>query len=285
MSYETKKDDKVQVYSIVEDCASAGYRPIIHSKELWETTLPNAFTHYMKKHRKKNVKLSKHSEGGMVVPFEVRDDPEKGRGLYATADIPKGTQVWTSSHFHHFKREQDFLAFLQYLPHNVQCDVILWTYPEADSTTEVAIPFDEGVYMNDGGPGSSRNNVDSQTVALRDIKAGEELMQDYTEFIDLENEVKWFAKLRQRAFGNYAYTQQGAPPNLKKEENRPESHLFETLLHDSATVTGHMPNEADLAIWNVLFGLSILLIICFTKFKRGRGQGLSIFSSNKVHGY
>jgi hypothetical protein len=95
----------------------------------------------------------------------------------------------------------------------------------ANTASKVAIPFDEGVYMNDGGPGSSTNNVDSETVALRDIKAGDEILQDYTEFIDLDNEVEWFAKLRERAFGKYHYTQQGAPPMLAHERDETTSHL------------------------------------------------------------
>jgi hypothetical protein len=82
-----------KVYSIVEDCPSSGYRPIIHGDELWKTILPNAYKQYKKTRSNSHVKLKKHSVGGMLVPFEVRNDPVKGRGLYAIEDIPKGTQV------------------------------------------------------------------------------------------------------------------------------------------------------------------------------------------------
>lgn len=216
-------DDAVhhETFSIVDDCASPSsvYRPIVHPKEVWEVTLPTAYRRYMKQFHSESADLEDYSVGGMVVPFEVRYDPDKGRGLYAAEDIKKGTRVWDESHFHWFDKDEDYLAFLRYLPPTLQCDIILWTYPAKGSTTEVAIPFDEGVYMNDGGPGSSRNNVSANTVTLRDIKAGEELVQDYTKFIDLDNEVQWFAELRERVFGKHHYTQQGAPPSLRQNNN------------------------------------------------------------------
>jgi hypothetical protein len=274
------KESIVPANSIVERCISPVYRPIIHGDEVWNTILPDAYTKYMKEWKNKVVSLKKHSEGGMVVPFEVQDDPAKGRGLYATKDIKKGTRVWTSAHFHYFNSEEDFLEFLKYLPHNLQCEIILWTYPVADTTSQVAIPFDEGVYMNDGGPGSSRNNIESYTTtAIYDIKAGEELLQDYTDFIDLDHEVAWFDQLRERAFGRYNYTQQGAPPSLEQHNKNNVVHsgnnlVFHEFMHDTQPILGR-------AVTSIKSGCALLIVLVILK----TSLGLSKVWSRKHHGH
>jgi hypothetical protein len=230
----------------------------------------------MKEWKNEVVELTNHSEGGMVVPFEVRYDPDKGRALYAKEDIEKGTVVWTSSHDHNFDEEEDYLAFLKYLPHNLQCDIILWTYPNVDTTTTVTIGFDEGNYMNDGGPGSRRNNLFSDTTAIYNIKAGEELMQDYSEFIALDGEVAWFDQLRERAFGKYNYTQQGSPPNLRAQ-NKNETvmsgdySLFHELMQDASPNVGRTTTSM----------CALLLIVVIVK----SSKGFSKYWSRKYHGH
>jgi hypothetical protein len=135
------KAEKVTLYNIVEDCTSPVHIPVIHEVEVWNNVLPNAYTKYMDEWKNKFVNLRDYSEGGMVVPFEVRDDPNKGRGLYAKSNIKNGTKVWTPAHFHYFNGKEDFLAFLMYLPHNLQCDIILWTYPVADTSNKLPSPL------------------------------------------------------------------------------------------------------------------------------------------------
>jgi hypothetical protein len=267
------------VYSMVEECTSPVYIPVIHEIEVWNTILPDAYTNYMKEWKNKIAKLTKHSKGGVVVPFEVRFDPNKGRALYAKEDIKKGTLVWTSSHSHNFHGEKDYLAFLKYLPHNLQCEIMLWTYPIVHTTSKVTIAFDEGNYINDGGPGSRTNNVysDSTATAIYNIKAGEELMQDYSDFIDLDHEVEWFDQLRERAFGKYSYSLQGAPPTLRaqnKSENvlsGDNSPLHDRRVDDVSPTVG----RTMLSIYTLLF---IVVIVKSSK-------GCSKFWSRKYHGH
>jgi hypothetical protein len=275
MSSSTK-EEIAPVGTIVDSCTSPVYRPVIHGIELWNTILPDAYTKYLKEWKNENISLTKHSEGGVVVPFEVRDDPNKGRGLYATKDIKRGTRVWTPEHFHYIDGEEDYLAFLKYLPHNLQCEIILWTYPLAGTTTEVAITLDEGAYMNDGGPGSSRNNLDSETYAKYDIKAGDELLQDYSLYIYLDHEIVWFDDLRERAFGSYNYTQQGAPPTLRQQnENKKAFEGQGELLHDQTTQ--HILRSANTSFESGVALLSFVVIL-------RTSQGLSRLWRRKYHG-
>jgi hypothetical protein len=265
-------EEEVTVYSIVEECVSPVYIPVIHGIEVWNTILPNAYTNYMKEWKNKVVELTKHSKGGMVVPFEVRFDPNKGRALYAKEDIKKGTLVWTSSHSHNFHGEKDYLAFLKYLPHNLQCDTILWTYPVIGSTTTVVIAFDEGNYINDS-PDSY--NV-HETVAMYNIKEGEELLEDYSQFIALDGEVAWFDQLREKAFGKYNYTQQGSPPNLRAQNKSEtlfsgDNSLFHELMHDDSPNVGRTVTSL----------YALLLIVVIVKCRKG----FSNLWSRKYHGH
>jgi hypothetical protein len=259
-------EEKVTVYSIVEECISSVYVPVIHGIEVWKTILPDAYTNYMKEWKNEAVELKDYSEGGMVVPFEVRYDPNKGRALYAKEDIEEGTVVWTSSHSHNFYEEEDYLAFLKYLPHNLQCDIILWTYPIAETTTKVAIAFDEGNYINDGGPESIRNNVYSYSTAtaMYDIKAGEELLQDYSEFIDLDREVEWFDQLRESAFGKHNYTLQGSPLTLRAQDK------IETVFSDDNSLLHDPKHGASPDVGRILVSISApLFIVVILKYSKG----------------
>jgi hypothetical protein len=269
-------EEKVKKYSIVEECTSPVYIPVIHGIEVWNTTLPNAYTKYMEEWKNEVVELTEYSKGGMVVPFEVRYDPNKGRALFTTVDIEKDTKVWTSTHSHNFDKEVDYLAFLKYLPHNLQCDIILWTYPIFDSTTTVALGLDEGNYMNDGGPGSKSNNLNTDSTALYHIKAGEELMLDYSEFIPFDHEVAWYDQLREKVFGKYNYTQQGSPPTLRAQNKNEtvfvgDNSPFHDLKHDASPIVRHTMTSI----------YALLLVVVILK----STKGLSKLWSKKYHGH
>jgi len=137
---------------------------------------------------------------GIKVPYKVGHSPGRGRGVFATADIPKGTVVWTSDFTATFTNGVQFRKFLSVLPDDIVCDLILWCYTckEEDGITEViecdldeASLFNSFDYMyeyNIGNlKGESQNPaIDDTVYAMRDIVAGEELVTAYDEF-DTEN--------------------------------------------------------------------------------------------------
>lgn len=98
-----------------------------------------------------------------------------------------------------FHNKRDLNRFLAVLPVELACDVILWTYNhedvEDDEETEgryfyYTVDLDLGSFCNDGG--LENTNVDwrpnkfvDTALAARDIKAGEEILCDYE---DYENE-------------------------------------------------------------------------------------------------
>jgi hypothetical protein len=130
--------------------------------------------------------------------------------------------------------------------------------------------------MNDGGAGSSRNNIDSySTTAKYDIKAGEELLQDYTEFIDLDHEVAWFDHLRERVFGKYSYTQQGAPSTLRSQPK------IETVFIGSNTEFQDLKDDASHTAGTIItnrqqYGIALFLFLVLLK----SSQGVSKFWSS-----
>ncbi|KAL3909117.1 MAG: hypothetical protein SGILL_008215, partial [Bacillariaceae sp.] len=191
--------NKLPTYSLVKDCTHSPRK--VHGKHVFAGILRDAY-----RQSKYDLGLSvprflkKPFVNGMKVPYEVRDDPVHGRGLYAMKDIPKGTVVWKGESAHFFN-DREFVAFLRYLPPELQCDVILWAYPKK-SSTKVSLALDEGSYMNDGGTHKANCGA-SSTTSLRDIQAGEHLTEIYSEYVDLEgNRVPWFHWLRELTYGH-----------------------------------------------------------------------------------
>lgn len=83
------------------------------------------------------------------------------------------------------------------LDHDLQCDALLWAYVEKQEGY-VSLALDEGSFVNHGET-EDVINLDSDCYALRDIKVGEELLENYTEFIGF-NELKWFDEIRGKAW-------------------------------------------------------------------------------------
>ncbi|KAL3912472.1 MAG: hypothetical protein SGILL_006869 [Bacillariaceae sp.] len=152
---------------------------------------------------------------GMQRPFEVRDDGPRGRTLHTLVGVEKGEVLWKPYYFGTFKSEGIFTEFLERLSHDLQCDVLLWAYPEKGYKS-IGLALDEGSYMNHG-ESKELLTVNHDCSAVRDLKAGEEILEDYAGFIGT-NEVKWFDKLRKKAWGEEKKEQQVRVGNNGKVE-------------------------------------------------------------------
>jgi hypothetical protein len=138
------------------------------------------------------------ADDGFVISTEVKQAPGKGRGLFAAEDIPRGQFIWSSKQTASFYSGEDFKGFLDLLELDEACDVLQWSYVDAnpggadEDATQISTDLDNGTLVNHGDeadagclpewearhPGGCIENV----YALRDIKKGEEILVDYGEF-------------------------------------------------------------------------------------------------------
>lgn len=157
------------------------------------------------------------NDNGFRVPIEIRRSAGKGRGVFATGAIPKGTTVMSDTPTGYFFNEREWRAFLSQLPRDLACDVVIWAWvadynENDDGTRAVGLDLGEGSLMNhgsaktrhdgsvvDAGDGSADNNLIYNTdswdlLAARDILPGEELLCDYCDFHDYEHELHWYTE-------------------------------------------------------------------------------------------
>jgi hypothetical protein len=157
---------------------------------------------------------------GFQVPYVVKDDGPHGRSLYALTDIPKGTTVWKPINYAKFFTEEEFVTFMNLLPHDVQCDVLLWAYPTTGGGRPVvALDMDDGSYMNHASTPEELNVDGNSAKATRNIQAGEELLTNYTQFFKFHKSTDWFETIRNRAWDTPDGNNQQQPKHNKSIEN------------------------------------------------------------------
>lgn len=119
----------------------------------------------------------------MLVKTKVKESKIHGLGLFADEFIPKGTEIWrfTPGFDQKFTREQ-ILSF----PELLQIYIYKYSW-RSDKSELYCISSDNGKYFNH----SENPNVLSEyreneeeviTVAIKDIQAGEEILDDYSSF-------------------------------------------------------------------------------------------------------
>ncbi|KAG7336745.1 hypothetical protein IV203_028162 [Nitzschia inconspicua] len=283
------RNKKLDTYPFAQDCTN--YNRVIHKEEVFSGILRDAL-----KQSKLDLDqpvpkfLKRPFHNGMQIDYEVKDDPVHGRGLYAKEDLDEGTLVWDGD-LASFTNIREFVAFLRYLPHELQCDVMLWAYPVKDSYQEVNLDMDEGSYMNDGGIHNSNVGGDT-TMTLRDVKAGEHLAADYHGFLDFEGKVKWFHELREQVFGSGEYTEQGTPPQSSSKQNDYRTVLrADTTSTATASAIDYLFREMDALVeasnqWDMSSPkqLSVVVVTLSSLLTAALLLRRRIFSKNKVHG-
>jgi len=142
------------------------------------------------------ISPSDNGDGFEGVPIEAGVSPGKGRGLFATQDIPRGTRIWTSQQqCACFYEDHSFREFLAALPTDLACDVLMWAYAAFYEEDLLCCDLDEGSLMNTKGKDEDANvgcieeiankyigGCEDNLFALRTIRAGEEILCDYDTF-------------------------------------------------------------------------------------------------------
>ena len=195
--FTTTMGRRMSTNSVPTDCATSGYKRTIHDPATWrflqEIYIESVDEAHSERYERKKEHLPSYS--GFAVAVEVKDDGHRGRSIYAAEPIAKGTRVWKPTHLVEFHTPREMHAFLGQLDHDLQCDALLWAYAEKGSGY-VALALDPASFVNHGET-EDVINLDEDCVALRDIRVGEELLEDYSRFIGFdEEEIKWFSKIR-----------------------------------------------------------------------------------------
>mmetsp|Transcript_32967 Transcript_32967/g.37791 ORF Transcript_32967/g.37791 Transcript_32967/m.37791 type:complete len:356 (+) Transcript_32967:51-1118(+) len=186
-----------------QDCATSNYPRLIHDEATWKFIQDTYYeTVSGPRHewdadytqRYKSIHTPRSGFTISDVAIEVKDDGFRGRSVYAGQFIPKGTGVWKSFHLARFETPDELTLFLSKLKrYDLQCDSLLWAYVEKGHGY-VSLALDEGSFVNHG-ESEEVVNLDSNCYALRDIHEGEELLENYSEFIGF-HELKWFDVIR-----------------------------------------------------------------------------------------
>jgi len=168
---------------IPEDCATSNYPRLIHDKSTWKFLQDTYYdTVNNSNGYSYNKRLSQSS--GFMVDIIVKDDGYRGRSVYANQFIKKGTKIWNSIHLVSFKTSKQLKTFLSAINnHDLQCDALLWAYVEKGEGY-VSLALDDGSFVNHG-ESTDVINLDKDCVAVRDIQIGEELLENYTEFVSV----------------------------------------------------------------------------------------------------
>jgi hypothetical protein len=184
----------------VNDCVASNYPRKIHST--WKFLQDVYQEELLKFGRKDDVFVSWNTtQTGMQIPYYISDKGPRGRSVYSAIPIRKGTSIWKPYKLANFEHPQELVSFLRRLPHDLQCDALLWAYPDKSSET-VGLALDAGTYVNHAESKESLN-LDINCKASRDIRAGEDLLEDYSDFIGIDT-LEWFNIIRSMAWDDHS---------------------------------------------------------------------------------
>jgi hypothetical protein len=176
-------------------------RPI-YTIETWRT-LRQAYLDTVGSRKSSIPSLEDDESSSFSVAVNVQYAAEKGRGIFAAQDIPRGQHIWSSKQTALFDNREDYKAFLERLEVDIACDVLQFAYVQAlpelmgqKDNTRISVDLDDMTFINqiiydweepDAGcfpewedlyPGGCERNL----FALRHIQKGEEILMDYGSF-------------------------------------------------------------------------------------------------------
>ena len=190
MTTMADKEKKVDNEIIVSSCSKAKQR--IPNRETW-MLLRRAYCEAI---GDEEWDPEEWEEEGMKVPNEIRMDPVRGRGVFVTENIEKGARVYVAKQTVDFEQREQLVTFLEALPWEYQCDVLLWAYPVEEG--EAWVDLDAGSFINHADI-EEDINMSKDGYATRDIRKGEAILMNYSEFISY-NSVPWFDEIRSAAW-------------------------------------------------------------------------------------
>lgn len=119
----------------------------------------------------------------LTIQASVRPSAIHGLGLFAEQDIPKGARIWNFSPGLDLEISQsDFNKLAQY-----EKDFLLFYGFKSKKTNNYHLSFDNVRFINHSVEGNvtidqSVNDIEYPLIASRNIKKGEEILQNYFEF-------------------------------------------------------------------------------------------------------
>jgi hypothetical protein len=176
------------------------------SKSAWMTM--RTTYHEMVGPEKSTIAPLSATEDGWYVPYEVKEAPFKGRGVFATTKISKGTLIYDPTRqLARFVDGKSFRSFLALLPNNLACEAMQLHYldyfggakdepaGEKKGVYYICAELDEGGLTNEPNWSDKEINAgcnpelakgypdgcENLDFATRDIEAGEELVCNYDE--------------------------------------------------------------------------------------------------------
>jgi len=121
------------------------------------------------------------------IKYKLENSNIHGTGLFADQDISRGQVIYTSSPLLDLNISEEVFRALS---DTEQREVRYWGF--FDELSELwHVDFDVSKFINHMSEGQAtvtqdKNHIDAYLVAVRDIKAGEELSQNYLEFEGVE---------------------------------------------------------------------------------------------------
>jgi hypothetical protein len=126
-------------------------------------------------------------EHGIRVPFYAGYSDERGRGVFTSEPVKKGSLIWTPTQTARFRDHQSYIDFMALLPNDLACDVKAWAYVQ-----DMSIGFNGEPYEMSKG-----NGVDNKSKPLAisvDMEEGSllntrdlDFVEDYTPNIGEQN--------------------------------------------------------------------------------------------------
>lgn len=245
----------------IKGCGAANYPKLSYTEESW-----NVLRHAYREVMGTDSSISSDESSGWMIPYEVKDGP-KGRGVFATKPIHKGTLVWKIQMHAKFYYESSFRKFLNKISYEQACDILLWAYVEKDPSPRflrpskqrgefrVAVELDDASFTNHGEP--TEVNLEDKFLfggvySTRNIEAGDELLMDYSTFFH-HNALPWFDAMQAIAW--------------KEDSSINAQKLSSATLTTTTTISENFPtinyfnNSSTSVSWDQILPMHVLLMV------------------------
>lgn len=235
---------------VATGCAQSDYSKLIYNETTWKFLRRS----YRKAVGKKSTINAKDDDPntGFQVPYEVRHSPIRGRSIFATNRVKRGKLLWRADYDAAFKSEAALRRFLGMLPWTLQCEILLWAYPAEGGEAHVAL--DDGSFVNHGET-KEEINFGNNDRSVRIINAGEEILMNYTKFIEYDSN-SWFDEIRAAAWNDH-------------EEERGDSTTYHSTRGYNQIGA---PKRSSGMESSVGLGIFIFVLLSYLFFLRRRGS-------------
>lgn len=123
----------------------------------------------------------------ITVKTSVQPSNIGGLGLFANEFIPKGTLVWKN-----FTDSEMILSIEQFEGFSDYMKGVLRVHGYLDKkTNQWKLPLDNSKFFNHSNTPNTYQDEDGNSIALQDIKSGEEITVNYSDFDASEKDFKF----------------------------------------------------------------------------------------------